>query len=193
MPGPGKDRGETAEGVYSQSFLWLGRHRLDFFLENLIPIPVIIFLLVGVFIWLFLELTRHGRLMYAIGSNETATALAGANVNKYKILAYVISGITASIGGILLSARLGRGDIASGNNLLLDSVAAALIGFAVLGAAKPNAFGTAIGALFVGVLLQGLTMMNAPYYTQDFVKGSVLVIALIFTFALSSKGRKTSH
>ena len=79
--------------------------------------------------------------MYAIGSNETATALAGANVNKYKILAYVISGITASIGGILLSARLGRGDIASGNNLLLDSVAAALIGFAVLGAAKPNAFG----------------------------------------------------
>ena len=82
--------------------------------------------------------------MYAIGSNETATALAGANVNKYKILAYVISGITASIGGILLSARLGRGDIASGNNLLLDSVAAALIGFAVLGAGKPNAFGTAI-------------------------------------------------
>ena len=86
--------------------------------------------------------------MYAIGSNETATALAGANVNKYKILAYVISGVMASIGGILLSARLGRGDIASGNNLLLDSVAAALIGFAVLGAAKPNAFGTAIGALF---------------------------------------------
>ena len=170
--------GETTEGV---------------FLENLIPIPVIIFILVGIVIWLFLELTRHGRLMYAIGSNETATALAGANVNKYKILAYVISGITASIGGILLSARLGRGDIASGNNLLLDSVAAALIGFAVLGAAKPNAFGTAIGALFVGVLLQGLTMMNAPYYTQDFVKGSVLVIALIFTFALSSKGRKTGH
>ena len=58
---------------------------------------------------------------------------------------------------------------------------------------RPNAFGTAIGALFVGVLLQGLTMMNAPYYTQDFVKGSVLVIALIFTFALSSKGRKTGH
>jgi simple sugar transport system permease protein len=179
--------------VYSQAFLWLGRHRLDFFLEKLIPIPVIIFILVGILIWVFLELTRHGRLMYAIGSNETATALAGANVNKYKILAYVISGVMASIGGILLSARLGRGDIASGNNLLLDSVAAALIGFAVLGAAKPNAFGTAIGALFVGILLQGLTMMNAPYYTQDFVKGAVLVIALIFTFALSFSGRKSGH
>ena len=65
----------------------------------------------------------------------------------------------------------------------------AFIGFAVLGAAKPNAFGTAIGALFVGVLLQGLTMMNAPYYTQDFVKGAVLVVALVFTFALSNRGR----
>ncbi|TIW49876.1 MAG: ABC transporter permease, partial [Mesorhizobium sp.] len=63
-----------------------------------------------------------------------------------------------------------------------------LIGYAVLGAAKPNAFGTAVGAVFVGVLLQGLTMMNAPYYTQDFVKGGVLVVALVFTFALSGRG-----
>ena len=185
--------GQTAEGTYAEIFLWLGRHRLDFILEKLIPIPVLVFLLVAILIWCFLQLTRHGRLMYAIGSNATATALAGANVSNYKILAYMISGVMASIGGILLSARLGRGDIASGNNLLLDSVAAALIGFAVLGAAKPNAFGTAIGALFVGILLQGLTMMNAPYYTQDFVKGAVLVVALIFTFALSSKGRKSSH
>ena len=140
-------------------------------------------------IWFFLEYTRFGRMMYAVGSNRGAAELAGAPVKAYKIWAYVISGVFASIGGILLAARLGRGDIASGNNLLLDSVAAALIGFAVLGAAKPNAFGTAIGALFVGVLLQGLTMMNAPYYTQDFVKGAVLVVALVFTFALSNRGR----
>lgn len=185
--------GETANGTFSESFLWLGRHRFDFILEDLIPVPVVIFIVVGILIWGFLELTRHGRLMYAIGSNERATALAGANVNQYKIIAYMISGVMASVGGILLAARLGRGDIASGNNLLLDSVAAALIGFAVLGAAKPNAFGTAVGALFVGILLQGLTMMNAPYYTQDFVKGGVLVVALVFTFALSSRTRKGGH
>ena len=185
--------GEVADGVFPASFLWIGRHRFDVFLEKLIPVPVVIFLVVALIIWIFLELTRHGRLMYAIGSNERAASLAGTNVNYYKILAYVISGITASIGGLLLSARLGRGDIASGNNLLLDSVAAALIGFAVLGAAKPNALGTAIGALFVGVLLHGLTMMNAPYYTQDFVKGGVLVIALVFTFALTSRSRKGGH
>ena len=185
--------GEVADGVFPESFLWIGRHRLDLILEKLIPVPVVIFILVALFIWIFLELTRHGRLMYAIGSNERAAALSGTNTNFYKVLAYVISGVTASIGGLLLAARLGRGDIASGNNLLLDSVAAALIGFAVLGAAKPNALGTAIGALFVGILLQGLTMMNAPYYTQDFVKGGVLVIALVFTFALTSRSRQGGH
>lgn len=179
--------GGTAEGTFSAAFLWLGRHRFDLVLERLVPVPVVLFLLIAALIWVFLEYTRHGRLMYAIGSNERAAALVGANVTRYKIAAYMISGVTASVGGILLAARLGRGDIASGNNLLLDSVAAALIGFAVLGAARPNAFGTAIGALFVGILLQGLTMLNAPYYTQDFVKGAVLVAALVFTFYLSAK------
>jgi simple sugar transport system permease protein len=185
--------GETANGVFAPEFLWLGRHRFDFFVENLIPVSVVILISVAILCWVFLEKTRHGRLMYAIGSNQRAASLAGANVNRYKIIAYMISGVLASVGGILLAARLGRGDIASGNNLLLDSVAAALIGFAVLGAAKPNAFGTAIGALFVGVLLHGLTMMNAPYYTQDFVKGAVLMIALMFTFALTGRRKGSNH
>ncbi len=180
-------KGVVAEGTFSKAFLWIGRHRFDVVIERLLPMPVVIFLVIAVLIWLFLGFTRHGRMMYAIGSNERAAELVGVHVNRYKIAAYMISGVTASIGGILLAARLGRGDIASGNNLLLDSVAAALIGFAVLGAARPNAFGTAIGALFVGILLQGMTMMNAPYYTQDFVKGVVLVAALVFTFYLSSR------
>lgn len=185
--------GQVAEGAFSQAFLWLGRHRFDLVIDRLVPMPVIIFLVIGLVIWLFLGFTRHGRLMYAIGSNERAAGLVGAPVSRYKIVAYMISGVTASIGGILLAARLGRGDIASGNNLLLDSVAAALIGFAVLGVARPNAFGTAIGALFVGILLQGMTMMNAPYYTQDFVKGAVLVTALVFTFYLSSRRSGSWH
>ncbi|CAM5551401.1 ABC transporter permease [Mesorhizobium sp. UC22_110] len=182
--------GSVAPGKFSDAFLALGRYRFDFFAPNLVPVSVVVLVVLAVAIWFFLEYTRFGRMMYAVGSNERAAELAGAPVKAYKIWAYVISGIFASIGGILLAARLGRGDIASGNNLLLDAVAAALIGFAVLGASKPNAFGTAVGALFVGVLLQGLTMMNAPYYTQDFVKGAVLVIALVFTFALSTRAKR---
>jgi simple sugar transport system permease protein len=182
--------GSVANGTFGAGFLALGRHRFDFFIPNLIPVSVVVLLVLAVLIWFFLEYTRFGRMMYAVGSNERAAELAGAPVKAYKIWAYVISGVFASIGGILLAARLGRGDIASGNNLLLDAVAAALIGYAVLGAAKPNAFGTAVGAVFVGVLLQGLTMMNAPYYTQDFIKGVVLVVALVFTFALSGRGNR---
>jgi simple sugar transport system permease protein len=175
--------GTTATGTFSPGFLALGRMRL----WDVLPLSVVFLVVIAVLVWGFLELTRHGRLMYAIGSNAQAAALAGANVERYKVAAYVISGVLASVGGILLAARLGRGDVASGNNLLLDAVAAALIGYAVLGASKPNAFGTAIGALFVGILLQGLTMLNAPYYTQDFVKGAVLVVALVFTFALTGQ------
>lgn len=182
--------GQVAPGQFSHAFMAIGRHRFDLFIPNLVPASVVVLIVLAVVIWFFLEYTRFGRMMYAVGSNARAAEFAGAPVKAYKVWAYVISGIFASIGGILLAARLGRGDIASGNNLLLDAVAAALIGFAVLGAAKPNAFGTAVGALFVGVLLQGLTMMNVPYYTQDFVKGAVLVIALIFTFALSGRGAR---
>ncbi len=101
------------------------------------------------------------------------------------MLAYVISAVIASVGGMLLAARIGRGDVDAGNSLMLDAVAAALIGYAVLGVNRPNVFGTIVGAIFVGVLLNGLTMLNAPYYLQDFVKGAVLVIALTITFGLS--------
>lgn len=173
--------GTVAEGRFTAAFLALGRHRV----WETVPISVLVMLALAVAITVFLTFTRWGRVMYAIGSNPQAARLAGASVERYKIAAYMISGACASIGGILLAARVGRGDVSSGNSLLLDAVAAALIGFAVFGAGKPNAIGTAIGALFVGLLLNGLTMMNAPYYTQDAIKGAVLVVALMFTFGLS--------
>ncbi|KAE9528332.1 ABC transporter permease [Testudinibacter aquarius] len=175
--------GTSADGVFSELFLFLGRARIF----DLIPVPVVIMLFLAVITYLFLEKTRHGRMMYAIGSNEQAARLAGAKVHFYRYVAYVLSGVYASISGILLAARIGRGDVSSGSSLLMDGVAGALIGYAVLGAARPNALGAAVGALFVGVLLNGLTMMNTPYYTQDFIKGAVLVLALMFTFGLSKK------
>ena len=175
--------GEEADGAFSEGFLYLGQGRLF----DMIPIPVIFMLFIAILIYIILNRTRWGRIFYAIGGNAEAARLVGANVNKYKVMAYVISGVTSSIGGILLAARVGRGDVSSGNGLLLDAVGAALIGFAVLGAKKPNPFGTIVGAIFVGMLLNGLTMLNMPYYTQDFIKGCVLVSALAFTFGLAKQ------
>lgn len=175
--------GETVEGAFSAAFLALGRARVF----DVVPVPVIVMIVLAIAVWVLLERTRFGRVMYAIGGNEQAARLAGANVSAYKFAAYMISGLFAAIGGVLLAARVGRGDVSSGNSLLLDAVAAALIGFAVMGARRPNALGTAIGALFVGTLLNGLTMLNAPYYAQDFVKGLVLVLALAFTFGIAAR------
>lgn len=170
--------GEVTTGRFAEGFLWLGRGRVQG-----IPVPVIVMILLATAMIVFLNHTRWGRMLYAIGGNREAARFAGIRVERYRIYAYMISGACASLGGILLSARLGRGDVGAGTPLLLEAVAAALIGFAVLGANRPNAFGTAVGAVFVGVMLSGLTMMNAPYYLQDFVKGMLLVAALVLSFS----------
>ncbi|MEH6403573.1 MAG: ABC transporter permease [Sneathiella sp.] len=175
--------GEEAMGEFTEGFLYLGQGRAF----DLIPIPVIFMLILAVIVYVILEHTRWGRVFYAIGGNAEAARLVGADVDRYRIMAYVLSGSIASFGGVLLAARVGRGDVSSGSGLLLDAVGAALIGFAVLGARKPNAFGTIVGAIFVGMLLNGLTMLNLPYFWQDFIKGGVLVAALAFTFSLAKQ------
>lgn len=175
--------GDEAMGEFTEGFLYLGQGRVF----DLIPTPVLFMLALGLIVYVVLEHTRWGRVFYAIGGNAEAARLVGANVDRYRIMAYVLSGLIASFGGVLLAARVGRGDVSSGSGLLLDAVGAALIGFAVLGARKPNAFGTIVGAIFVGMLLNGLTMLNLPYFWQDFIKGGVLVAALAFTFSLAKQ------
>ncbi len=172
--------GSKATGAYDPAFLLIGRYSLF----ATLPVSVVLMAIVAIVLFVLTERTRIGRLLFATGGNEVATRLAGASTTRLKTLAYVISGTLASLGGIVIAARVGRGDVSSGGSLLMDSVAAALIGFAVLNLRRPNVLGTIAGAVFVGVLLNGLTMLNAPYYTQDFVKGAVLVGALALTYGL---------
>lgn len=172
--------GTEASGMFPDAFLALGRLRVF----DVVPLPVLILVAVTVLACIAMEATRWGRVIYAIGGNETAARLAGAPAARYRVAAYVVSGAIAALGGVLIAARVGRGDVSAGHSLLLDAVAAALVGYAVWGAKRPNVFGTVVGAVFVGVLLNGLTMLNAPYYLQDFVKGALLVLALAFTFGI---------
>jgi simple sugar transport system permease protein len=177
--------GSVAEGAFDPAFLAIGRHQL----WGVAPLPVIIVAIIAVVLWFFMERTRWGRVFYAVGGNETAAFLAGAPVKRYRVAAYMISGVLAALGGVFVAARVGRGDVFAGSSLLLDSVAASLIGFAVLDERRANVLGTVTGAVFVGVVLNGLTMLNVPYYTQDFVKGAVLVGALALTFGIG-RGRR---
>ncbi len=179
-PGMPFDDGSTAGGAFAPGFLLLGRARLG----GLVPVPVLVLLAATATLWVLLERSSWGRIAYAVGGNEGAARLAGARTRRVRTLAYVMSGTIASVGGILLAARVGRGDIVNGGSLLQDGFAAALIGYAVLDLRRPNVVGTTIGAVLVGVLLNGLTMLDAPYYAQDFIKGAVLVASLALTYRL---------
>ncbi|MFF4987511.1 ABC transporter permease [Streptosporangium saharense] len=177
--------GAPAPGRYTEGFAWLGGGTIAS-----VPVPVVVFALLAVAVHVLLGHTRWGRALYAIGGNAEAARLAGIRVARYRALGYVISGLCAALGGILLSARLGRGDVGAGDPYLLQSVAAALIGFAVLGTNRPNALGTVVGALFIGVVINGMTMLNAPYYAQTFVQGALLVGSLVMSFGLARGGRE---
>ncbi|WP_158816744.1 ABC transporter permease [Methylocapsa sp. S129] len=177
--------GSAAAGSFDPAFLLIGRYRL----WDLAPLPVVIVAIIALIAWFVMERTRWGRVFYAVGGNEAAAHLAGAPVKTYRLAAYVVSGILAALGGVFIAARVGRGDVFAGSSLLLDSVAAALIGFAVLDKRHANVLGAVTGAVFVGIVLNGLTMLNVPYYTQDFVKGIVLVGALAITFGIG-RGRR---
>ncbi|MGM0918979.1 sugar ABC transporter permease [Bacillus sp. NMCC4] len=154
------------------------------FFSKIGQVPYIILLMAAIvlFAHVFMTYTKHGRFMYIIGGNKEAARLSGIHVNKYKIAAYLLSALFAAIGGIVLASRVMTAEINAGAPYLMDGVAAAFIGFSVMGAGKPNAFGTFIGAVLIGILQNGLVMMSVPYYAMDIVKGSVLALALALTY-----------
>ncbi|PRR90276.1 ABC transporter permease [Bacillus sp. NMCN1] len=154
------------------------------FFSKIGQVPYIILLMAAIvlFAHIFMTYTKHGRFMYIIGGNKEAARLSGIHVNKYIIAAYLLSALFAAIGGIVLASRVMTAEINAGAPYLMDGVAAAFIGFSVMGAGKPNAFGTFIGAVLIGILQNGLVMMSVPYYAMDIVKGSVLALALALTY-----------
>ncbi|CAI1494714.1 Ribose transport system permease protein rbsC [Serratia quinivorans] len=164
--------GDMAEGLIPDIFSSLGQ----------VPVIVLIMLAVTLVVQLFLSLTKHGRRMYAIGGNPEAARLSGIRTVRYRVAAYVISALLASLGGILLASRIGSSQVNAGGGYLMDAVAAAYIGFSLAGSGKPNALGTLVGAVILGVLQNGLVMLSVPYYAMDIIKGLVLALALAITY-----------
>lgn len=164
--------GTFATGTISPFFAKIGQ----------VPWIIIIMGVVVFLVHIFLTYTKHGRYMYVIGGNKEAARLSGIPVNNYKVAAYLLSAFFAAIGGIVLASRVMTAEINAGAPYLMDSVAAAFIGFSVFGAGKPNAFGTFVGAVLIGILQNGLVMMSVPYYAMDIVKGAILAFALALTY-----------
>ncbi|MFM7175104.1 MAG: ABC transporter permease [Caldilinea sp.] len=146
------------------------------------PWIIVIMLVVVLLVHLFLNQTKHGRYLYVVGGNLEAARLSGIPVERYRTLAYVLSALLAALGGVILASRIGSSQINAGAGYLMPAVAAAYIGFSVGGAGRPNAMGTLLGAVLMGVLENGLVMMSVPYYSLNIVKGGVLAIALASTY-----------
>jgi len=158
------------------SFGWLGQHQV-----LTVPVAVLFMLGFAFVLWLLTTQLPLGRWMYAIGGSREAARLAGLNITAVTWIAFVISGVAASFGGILLSSRLMGGTPGAADGFLLDGFTAAALGMVTLRRGEFNIIGTVIAVVLLMMLLNGMTMAGwAPYY-QNMLKGVILIVAVAAT------------
>ncbi len=154
-----------------------------------VPNAIVIFFLMAIIGAILLNKTIIGRYTFAIGSNEEATRLSGVNVNKWKVIIYIIAGIFTGVAGIVMAARLNSAQPALGQGYELEAIAAVVIGGTSLSGGKGTILGTVIGALIMSVLTNGLRILSVPQEWQTVVVGAVILIA-VYADVLRNKKSK---
>ena len=143
-----------------------------------IPVPVIIMLIILLLCYITLKKTPYGRYVYAIGGNEEAAKLSGINVDRIKMSVYALSGLLSAISGIILASRLNSAQPTAGSGYELDAIATVVLGGTSLSGGQGGVIGTIIGALIIGVLNNGLNLLNVSSFYQQVAKGAVILIAV---------------
>lgn len=156
------------------------------FIPNIQNAALIALVTLGV-VWFLARRTRFGLYVYAIGGNERVVELAGVRTARVKVLILVVSGITAGLAGLLLTAQLGAAGPTLGSTILLDSIAAIVIGGTALSGGVGGVGRTVLGVLILTVLSNGLNQIGAADYTQTIIKGLVIIVAAVFTMASQRK------
>lgn len=160
---------------FAPDFTWWGQGRIA-----TVPVPVIIFLVAAVVAHLVLKHTRFGRHVYAVGGNIAAAEMNGVNTRRVILSVYVIVGFFCGLASFLLAARLNSAEAVAGLGLELDVIAAVVIGGTSLFGGIGSIFGTVVGALLIGVLRNGLVLLNVSSFVQQIVIGLILVLAVAF-------------
>lgn len=158
----------------SEGFVWLGAGKIW-----IIPVPILILALVALICHVVLNKTTFGRHLKAVGSSENAATMCGINVTFVKIMAYTIAGITAGLAAVMLTARLYSGQPNAGDGMQMDAIAAAVIGGTSLKGGVGTILGTICGSLIIGVINNGMDLLNVNMYWQEIVKGVIIVVAVI--------------
>ncbi|MDR1292334.1 MAG: ABC transporter permease [Clostridiales Family XIII bacterium] len=157
-----------------ENFRWFGSGNIGF-----LPAPLLILIIVAVVAYIILSKTRVGRYIYAIGSNENATRLSGIDVNFYRTLTYVIAGVCCAIAGIILTGRVNSAHPYAGQGYELNAIAAAVIGGTSLNGGEGTIYGTIIGALIIGIIENGLNLLQINPFYQDVAVGAVIIVAIL--------------
>lgn len=144
-----------------------------------VPMPVIVAVVVVVLFALFMRKSPWGRYIYAIGGNERATLLSGVNIRQIKRFVYTVAGVLSAVAALIVTARLDSAQPNAGTGYELDSIAAVVIGGTSLNGGKGSIWGTVIGALIIGVLNNGLVLLNVSPFWQQVIKGLVILVAVI--------------
>ncbi len=144
-----------------------------------IPMPVWISAIIVLMAVVLTNKTTLGRHIYAIGGNETAARLSGIKIKKVKVIVYSIAGALAGIGGIIVTSRLDSAQPNAGLSFELDSIAAVVIGGTSLSGGKGTILGTVQGALIIGILNNGLVLLNVSPFWQQVIKGFVILLAVV--------------
>lgn len=152
-----------------------------------IPVPVIIMAIVFIISLLILNRTKIGRYIYAVGGNDMAARFSGINVSKVKFFVYTYSGIMAGLAGIILGSRMYSGQPTAGEGAEMDAIAAVVVGGTSMAGGSGKLGGTLIGALIIGILNNGLNLMNVNSFWQTVVKGVVILLAVTIDFFRNKK------
>jgi inositol transport system permease protein len=169
---------------FDPGFVWWGQARIG----GQVPVPVVIFLVFAILAHIVLRYTRYGRQVYAVGGNPEAARLSGLNVRAITTSVYVIMGFFCGLGAFVLSARLNSAEAIAGMGYELTVIASVVIGGTSLFGGSGTIFGTVVGTILIGVLLNGLQLNNVSSYVQQIIIGLIIVLAVAFdTFAKSRR------
>lgn len=153
-----------------------------------IPTPVIFALAIALVAFLVVRYTALGEQIIAVGGNEEAARLAGINIDRVKICVYAISGLLATFAGFVLIGRIGAAEPIGGTGFELQAIGAAVIGGASLFGGEGNPLGALVGALTLGAMQNGLTLLNVPSFWQLVATGVVVIVA-VFADQVTRKRR----
>ena len=145
-----------------------------------VPVPVILFLTIALLGYLVLQHTQWGRAIYAVGSNPEAARLCGMPVERILVGVYTLTGLCSGFGGFLLASRLNSAEAVAGTGYELNIIAAVVIGGTSLFGGSGGIPGTLIGTILIGVLLNGLVILNVSPYLQQVIVGLIIVLAVAF-------------